>query len=1068
MLAPIILILLELLNLLRNIKPGAYLIGWDNLLPEFNLSLNWQRSLFSLWQEYRGLGLLDGMAHSANLIHTLYITLLSLVLPQNLLRFVFIHSTHLLGGIGLYYLLIYLTKNKKSSIFGAIFYMFNLGIIQMYFAPLEVFALHFAALPWLTLTILQAFKNPNKKTLGLLFLTCLLTSPQGFVPTVFIAFLILFFFILLFHVIQTKNYKTAVLVSAIVFLGNAFWITPYMYSALKTPQIIQNTRINQYGSEEIYYRNKAHGTLLDTLEFKGFMLTTIEYDQDKNNEIIFMGAWKDFASTWWYHGLFSLVLLTGAYGVYQIRRRKNQALYPFIASYAVLFIFLANNTPVLEQINTLLRAIFPLLGEAFRFPFTKFITVFIFSFSILFAYGLTVLFENIKKYNTIFILLLSLSLGAMNYPVFTGNFTSPLLRLTIPQEYFDLISYMKTQDPNQRIAMLPTHTFWNWHYRTWGHRGSGFLWYGLAQPTLERAFDPWSLQNEQEYNEMASSLNTQDQEHFNSVIEKYDISYLLLDEYIINTISTQPVNFDRLTKFLDANPLLTREKVFGRLILYKTKNHPDFIYQIHNPAKISTASFTRKDQAFLENGNYTTTSTSPSKIYPFSALFTEKLQKDLRFQTNQNNSHITLSQQPHYSLSPQATITIPSLYNSDYLIPVKIDYNNQIVTLTPLYPQIRVNGQLLSLNAEPFSLQAATKPIEIELNDSNQIISLNNPTVGYLFKDYLNTITLVSKNSRVVTTIDTRTLSKADIIIQLPYENITSLLVSVPKSTGPFSAANIISSHNFEIKKSNPGPHPFGENDLISEVLDLNDELVMIAKNANVQVNFYKDNLPHQQSYLLLADADYKKGLPISWYIDNTLEKRAEVEGLFAKKSGVNTFIIPASQEVFSGYGFHFTLKSVGTEDAQSLLKNISLYPFPQKMLEGIVLTNSSTPPDVRERQMISYEKIHPGLFTAHITNDMPTLVLSQKYDPGWNAYLVTNKPGILTTYFPFLFGKKLTDHILLNNWSNAWTLSSPREEYVVISFIPLYTQYVGLFITFIVTPLSLVLFFLRRSRHKT
>jgi len=1068
MLAPIILTVLALITFLRNIKPNAFLIGWDNLLPEFNLGLNWQRSLFSLWQEYRGLGLLDGMAHSANLMHTLYITILSVFLPQNLIRFSFIHLTHLLGGIGLYYLLSYLTKNKKASIFGAIFYMFNLGIIQMYFAPLEVFAIHFAALPWLTLVVLQALKGPSKKTLGLLFLTSLLTSPQGFVPTVFIAFLILFCFLLIFHVLQTKKYKIALIVGSFVFLGNAFWMVPYLYSALKTPEIIQNTRINQYGSEEIYYRNKAHGTFLDTLELKGFMLTTIEYDQGKNDEVFFMDSWKTLSNTWWYHSLFALVLIAGSFGIYKVLQQKKREFYPFIATYGLLFIFLANNTPFLEQINTLLRSLFPLLGEAFRFPFTKFITVFVFSFSILFGYGLTVLFERFKKYSVVLILLLSVGITAMNYPVLSGNFTSPLLRLSIPQDYFDLMTYMKTQSPDQRIAMLPTHTFWNWHYRTWGHRGSGFLWYGLAQPTLERAFDPWSLENEQEYNEMASAINAQNKEHLMSVIEKYDIAYLLLDESIINTISTQPVNFDRLTKFLDTIPSLTREKEFGRLILYRTKNHPNFIYQIQTPTKISTSGLTRKDLAYIDNGNYSATNDSPSMIYPFSTLFTEKLQKDLQFKTAQTDSQIILSQKAAYALSAQATITVPSLYNTDYLIPVEISSKNQIVTLTPLYPEIRVNGQLVPLRAEPFSLQATGDTVDIELNDNNQIISLANPTIGYLLKDHLNTITLVSKNSRVTTTIDTRSLSKAANIIPIKPSDDVSLSVSVPKNSGTFSLQNIISLRNYQIQKSNPSPHPFGDKNSVSEVLDLNDELRLFAKRASVQINFFKDNLPHQQAYLLLADAEYKKGLPISWYIDNTLEKRAEVEGLFAKKDGVNTFIIPASQEFFSGYGFHFTLKSVGTEDAESLLKNISLYPFPQKLLAGITFTNGTSLSASQDRQKISYEKIHPGLFVAHITKDLPTIVLSQKYDPGWTAYLIKEKPGILTTYLPFLFGKKITDHTLLNNWSNAWNVASPSEEYVVISFLPLYVQYTGLFMTFIITPLAIVLFFLRKFRHKT
>src|SRR3990167_3836307 len=116
----ILLILLEVFSFFTNHTPHTFLIGWDNVMPEFNIWLNLQRSLFGVWQDYRGLGVLDGMAQTANLFHTIYIFLLSLVLPQELLRYVFIMLTHLLGGIRLFFfffffVFFFLKKKKKKK-----------------------------------------------------------------------------------------------------------------------------------------------------------------------------------------------------------------------------------------------------------------------------------------------------------------------------------------------------------------------------------------------------------------------------------------------------------------------------------------------------------------------------------------------------------------------------------------------------------------------------------------------------------------------------------------------------------------------------------------------------------------------------------------------------------------------------------------------------------------------------------------------------------------------------------------------------------------------------------------
>ena len=145
---------ISLVIFLTNYVPGTYLLGWDNTVPELNLFLNLKRVLSGVWQEYRGLGTLDGMSHTANIVHWAYIALLSLVLPANIVRYAFILLSHLVGGVGVYYLIkkeILPTLIKKGrdnfkliSLIGALIYQLNFMTVQMFYVPLELFVIHFA------------------------------------------------------------------------------------------------------------------------------------------------------------------------------------------------------------------------------------------------------------------------------------------------------------------------------------------------------------------------------------------------------------------------------------------------------------------------------------------------------------------------------------------------------------------------------------------------------------------------------------------------------------------------------------------------------------------------------------------------------------------------------------------------------------------------------------------------------------------------------------------------------------------------------------------------------------
>jgi hypothetical protein len=94
------------------------------------------------------------------------------------------------------------------------------------------------------------------------------------------------------------------------------------------------------------------------------------------------------------------------------------------------------------------------------------------------------------------------------------------------------------------------------------------------------------------------------------------------------------------------------------------------------------------------------------------------------------------------------------------------------------------------------------------------------------------------------------------------------------------------------------------------------------------------------------------------------------------------------------------------------------------------------------------------------------TLYLSQSYHPGWKAYIIkhqtSNIKQFFDTYFPFIFGKELKDHVLINNWANGWIISSNIKQLtsnnldnqkldvrslVLVVFWPQYLEFIGFFL---------------------
>ena len=138
---------------------------------------------------------------------------------------------------------------------------------------------------------------------------------------------------------------------------------------------------------------------------------------------------------------------------------------------------------------------------------------------------------------------------------------------------------MKTQ-PNETVLTLPLHTFSGWQYYKWGYQGSGFIWFGMKQPVLDRDSDRWSVANEQAFRELQYTLYSQRIGQFDKTLKKFGVGYIIWDTATItpseknrNQILYQRETTTVLKRLIDEG-LLKKINSFGTITVYKLQRSP--------------------------------------------------------------------------------------------------------------------------------------------------------------------------------------------------------------------------------------------------------------------------------------------------------------------------------------------------------------------------------------------------------------------------------------------------------------------------------------------------------------
>lgn len=930
------LVVFEIVLAAKNIVPGTWLTGWDSTQPELNFKLNLMRSLSSVWQEYRGLGLPDGMAHAANIVHLFYVWMLSLVVPDNLIRYVFVFLSHLVGGTGVYKLLQHLLKKGNSlALAGASLYLLNPITIQMFYQPLELFIIHFAGLPWLVLTLMKYLEAGGKRNLIWLAVVLVALVSQNHVPTIFIVTMMVVGLILLASLVASKgkSFKKILAVVGLVLGVNSFWLLPYMMTSVSNSQVIPQAKMNLLSNPEVILRNAEYGDLHSVVMMQGFSLSYEDWHLDGPTGLQ-MPQWGD----WW--DIQSVVLIMwivfglAIIGIMKSVWKREWKIFAIGLVWVVALFNLGVRIPVIDLVMTWVYANVPLYGAVFRFAFTKFSIVYALTSTILMIYVLDGLVRKWGKTVTGMVVI-----GAclwIGCPVFSGNFLYKELRVNLPSEYQKLFKYFDNAEVG-RVARLPAFDLWGWESNSWGYRGSGIAWQGVRSPMLLRSFDPWSPYNETFYNEFSTTLYGENIDKVAKVLNKYDVRYVLLDESVIAPGQGKEILRIEETKKI-AKELGWQQKFQeGFLSVWEIPSTPVLQYSstpvssfISAPSEYSfvegDTSKVREDVVFDQIGTYVNVDWKTGKlenrntniIYPFANLMREEV-KGVEYGEDAINLII------NYKFS-NSQILIPGWKVGDI---VRIQYKDGV----PI-PAYYVSGQ------------EGPKFLGKEKPEEGKDIIYAKVSEGKEWSEYL-------KDQR----------------FELQDSN---LKIEVPTLPRIYDFGTL-------------GQGKLGNCDVLKRGVAEKLGTIYIADSRGAACDYIEmTEIDPRMSYLMRFQGNNIEGRSLKYFLYNTGSMRNDMEYLLGKNKYDQTFSLLSWQRD-GYYTLNIETRSFG-QRAENLVQPIEVRWFPLTQIAGakIILNQKlSNSPVGNELQIKSVKKNGTWLYTVKVEGS-GLLKLSQGYDDGW------------------------------------------------------------------------------------
>ncbi len=1056
----LVIVLLCLIVAITNYRSNTWLSGWDTLHPEFNLNLYFQRVFFGAWQEHQALGAPAAQAHTAELTRLPLYWILSAILPAFMVRYSFFILMYLSGGLGTY---IFIRnswfKHTKTPMrswaasVGAVFYLFNLGTLQHFYVPLEMFAVHFATLGWVLWSLHAVIEKPTTKHLAIFFGLQLLSAASAHTATLFYMYMSLVGIYAVIICISKygksiwSNLKILLMLASLVLAAQSFWLGPNLYYVAAHSDYVKNARISQNFSAEAFWQNQAYGTTRHLGSLKNFLFNWQDYHFSRGNFVDLFDEWKNYqdnnGSLAWIYTL-SILMVIGIIVSFNRRQRSHSLAILLIASIALFFII--NLNPPFTSLFTLLRSN-TMLDEALRFPFTKFSIVLIFCLSVYLAqwtyHGLD-FFQNVparkKLYQSGFVGIMLALILSPQWPALSGNLISSQMKITIPSAYFSLFDWYEKQPKQIRVLKLPAHTYWGWTYQQWptqgtkqGYQGAGFTWFGIPQPTLDREFDRWVETNEVLYHQLTQALYNRSATDLATLFRLYNIHLVLVDESVIipggnstslfipeikSLLSEMGISLIWQEQFLSvyAMPTLTT-RFISAPASYVTASQQS--YNTHVPIAYTQLG------SFIDSKN----DQAPDYQFPLSDFLGESI-TDLHFTEN------TISKQVPVKNSAPAMLSLPMVASgSAFTTTIKVKYQDNQLSFD--FPE----AGILTIDQTKVLLPAlADSRVELPASGSAVTLMMGNVQTTIQQQQTSNFFVTLPVNQTISLTVVTDDLPPTfytlpSTVWQNTQSPITAslmpgdhwLTVTLPK-TGFEIQLDQLSSTNCDIWKRGT----------IKQTQDLDGVTYEVDNYGTACTTIDLQQLSTQAAYLLRWKGTNHQGRSLKFSVTNQHTQHLDLEVLLPSQNFDVTYTLPAWDKMpDSFYTLSWETRSFG-QPAQTTLSNLEIMAAPLEYLAHLKLSSQSPTIHHNQLTLTNLWKIasYQYGFIASSPDDNGLVSLSQSFDKGWIALAW---PQTLDRNFHF----RILPHTRYNGWANAWSVPTGTWQ-ITLLYLPQLTIFAG------------------------
>lgn len=699
----LVLILVWVVIIVANLKIGHYILGNDNFAPELDPDLSLQRALLSpAWRGYRALGL-PSNSEQADLFRILLYKFSTIFAPNWIVSQGYIFLSLLIGP----YFAGLLTKKigqnslkikNGEAIFliSSFIYLFNLKMLHNFYFTLIIFVAAYAFFPMLLYFTWQYVRKPRLGILLLFCLSVLLLSTAGLTITMFLVMIpVWLLFLMLFLWIENENThkaKTFFILTITFFILISFWTLPFPSYVLNNAIDVQQSYINRQLTPDMIQSEIDTNSLANVLIYWsnwidlkfGEQYTFLARDFYNNGSI------KIFS-------FFPLVLAILGIGTLFIK--KKWKLLVLVALFLIGVVITTGVNPPLGQIFTWLQENIPLFKQVFRWQSTKFWLLTLLPVTILGGIGVGALLDfftssqkRSKVNNLIHLVIIStfaLVFLIWGWPLFRGDLIFPRFYVQVPNQYGELKQFIKEMElDDSRIYLTPEANSLYFRNHDWskdgqrydsvhgpGFWGSGFLYYYLPNPLIEKSLIIDSQLSEDAFEIIKQTYYAEDEQLFTESLQRYEVKLIMSDKSNTDSLPGYAYDWELEKKMVEKNPYLVKIWQKDFLTLYKVPESAQSgyksVYSNHNTRKLQ--------QILISQDSYENTiSNSLGRIYPLALEF-----DSLKY--NEGNielKHIYQSDRGIYS---------PFLIErkSDYSIELSLE--NSILFLGPLFPRIYIN-----------------------------------------------------------------------------------------------------------------------------------------------------------------------------------------------------------------------------------------------------------------------------------------------------------------------------------------------------------------------------------------